>query len=124
MTAQHMVEHLHTAIITSTIVTEKVPLPPNKMQTDSRNALLYSPNEMPRNVQNPAFQFGLPAYSNANIDEAKVKLQKSIESFMKVRESKPNGIAFNSFVGDINFDEQLILHYKHFKHHFSQFGLI
>lgn len=124
MTAQHMVEHLQSAVMSGTIVTEKTPIAPNKMQYNSRVSLLYSPNEMPRNLQNPLFQFGLPPYSNPTIEEAKGKLLKSIDLFLRVRVQKPKGIAFSAFMGDLNFDEQLTFNYKHFKHHFTQFGLL
>lgn len=124
MTPQQMIEHLNNVVVTGTIVTEKEPVPPTKGQTDARNFIIHSDEPLPRGLQNPTFQFGMPPNTNRTLDEAKAQLAKSIEMFFRVRSNKPTAIAFNAFLGDLNFDEQLVFHGKHFRHHFTQFNLL
>ncbi|WP_338791269.1 hypothetical protein V9L05_01025 [Bernardetia sp. Wsw4-3y2] len=124
MTPQHMIEHLYTAVIGSTIIKKTPPIPPNSNQEAFKNALIYSLEPMGRNLDNPAFRFGLPDYTNASLVEAKSKLLSSLERFFEVYQGKEDAYNFNPFLGDLHAQETLIFHYKHFKHHYTQFGLI
>lgn len=124
MTAQHMIEHLYTAVISSTIIKNTPPVPPNSFQEEFKNALIYSVEPMARNLDNPAFRFGLPDYTNPSLAEAKAKLLSSLERFFSIYEGKDDAYNFNIFLGDLHAQETLLFHYKHFKHHYTQFGLI
>ncbi|WP_375561195.1 hypothetical protein ACE193_01160 [Bernardetia sp. OM2101] len=124
MTPQHMIEHLYTAVISSTIIKKTPPIPPNSNQEEAKKALIYSLADMPKNLDNPAFRFGLPDYTNPTIIEAKAKLLSSLERFFEIYEGKDDAYSFNPFLGDLQAQETLLFHYKHFKHHYTQFGLI
>ncbi|WP_338764827.1 hypothetical protein WAF17_00390 [Bernardetia sp. ABR2-2B] len=124
MTAQHMIEHLYTAVISSTIIKKTPPIPASPNQEMFKNVLIYSPEPMAKNLDNPAFRFGLPDYTNPTIIEAKAKLLSSLERFFEVYEGKNYAYNYNPFLGDLHAQETLVFHYKHFKHHYTQFGLI
>ena len=123
MTAQHMVEHMQVTVTASTIVSLKTPQP-GKLQLEAKNFLIYSPDPMPRNLDNPMFRFGLPVYTNPTIEVAKEKMAKSLDMFFKTFDNKPNAVSYNPFLGDLTYEELLVFHYKHFKHHLEQFELI
>lgn len=124
MTAQHMIEHLYTAVVSSTIIKNTPPIPASPRQEEFKNALVYSLEPMAKNLDNPAFRFGLPDYTNPTIVEAKAKLLSSLERFFTIYEGKEDAYNFNPFLGDLHAQETLMFHYKHFKHHYTQFGLI
>lgn len=124
MTPQHMIEHLYTAVVSSTIIKNTPPLPPNSYQEEAKKSLIYSPADMPKNLDNPTFRFGLPDYTNPTLVEAKAKLLSSLERFFEIYEKKEDAYNFNIFLGDLNVEENFVFHYKHFKHHYTQFGLI
>lgn len=124
MTPQHMIEHLYTAVISSTIIKNTPPVPANSFQEEFKNVLIYSLEPMAKNLNNPAFRFGLPDYTNPSLLEAKAKLLSSLERFFEIYEGKDDAYNFNPFLGDLQLQETLIFHHKHFKHHYTQFGLI
>ncbi len=124
MTAQHMIEHLYTTVIGSTIIKKTPPIPATSRQEETKKVLIYSPADMPKNLDNPAFRFGLPDYTNPSITEAKTKLLTSLERFFEIYEGKEDAYNFNPFLGDLQAQETLLFHYKHFKHHYTQFGLL
>lgn len=125
MTAQHMVEHMAQSLVASTILNNKTEASPlNSIQSEFRNMIILSGADFPRGLQNPIFQFGLPPYQHADIEAAKSKLVEKIEQFYKIYEANPNAFNYSLFFGDLNFEETQILHFKHFKHHFSQFELL
>ncbi|WP_291723357.1 hypothetical protein [Bernardetia sp.] len=124
MTPQHMIEHLHTSVIASTIIKKTPPLPPNTSQKEAKQFLIYSPADMPRNLDNPAFRFGLPDYKNPSLEEAKTKLLSSLNRFFEIYEGKEEDYNFNLFFGDLHRKETIVMHHKHFKHHYMQFGLL
>lgn len=125
MTAQHMVEHLGYTVVGSTILSsKKEPAPLNSFQQEFKQVLIFSDADMQRGLQNPMFQFGLPPYQYKDIEEAKKKLVEKIFQYYKILEANPTALNFTMLLGDINFEESQIFHYKHFKHHFTQFELL
>jgi oxepin-CoA hydrolase/3-oxo-5,6-dehydrosuberyl-CoA semialdehyde dehydrogenase len=124
MTAQHMVEHLASSVLTTTILSAREPQQPTAQQQQSKQQFIYSPDELPRNLQNPALQFGLPAYTHPSLLIASEKMKGSLQIFFRTFATHPTGISYTTFMGDMTFEEHLVFHYKHFKHHFSQFNLL
>ncbi len=124
MTAQHMVEHMAHTVIVSTIFTHQPAKEPNMFQAKWKNDLVISEDDFPRNLKNPLFQFGLPPYKFTNFEEAQKHLIEKIKGFYSVYDKNKEGVNFQSFFGDLHFEELQRLHYKHFKHHFTQFGVL
>ncbi len=122
MTSQHMIEHLAQVVIYSTILSNKDRIMPNKQQEETAGFMLYSDAEFPQNIMNPMYKDGLPAYTHPTIEIAKSQLLKNLDTFFRTFEKNPKGYSFNPFFGDMDYDQLLILHTKHFKHHLKQFG--
>jgi hypothetical protein len=64
------------------------------------------------------------AVRNESLDVALIKLEKSIQRFFEYFETNPSTITIHPVFGPLNFDEWILLHYKHVQHHAKQFGLI
>lgn len=60
----------------------------------------------------------------ANMPEALENLQQSIKAFEAYFKDDKLKTALHPVFGELNFDEWVLLHYKHVTHHFRQFGLM
>jgi len=59
-----------------------------------------------------------------NMDEALVSLQQSISAFENYFMDDKLKTTLHPVFGELNFEEWILLHYKHVTHHLKQFGLI
>lgn len=123
MKIQDMIEHLEVNVIASTILENPPPRIPTESQKNARE-LIYTNIPMARNLYNPTLQYGLPPLKYASVEIAVEKLLDKLNIFFKFFNKKPNTYSLNMFLGDLNYAENLAFHYKHFKHHLMQFGLI
>ena len=123
MQAQDMVEHLEVNILTSMILKDVPHQTPNKKQVLGRN-LIYTKIKMGRNLSNPSLKYGLPPHKYQDVRIAVNKLIEKISLFFNIFAKKPTSYSLNMFLGDLNYAENLAFHYKHCKHHITQFGLI
>jgi hypothetical protein len=89
-------------------------------------AFLLSDKEFRENTKAPAEILGdEPApVRNESLDIAVVKLEKSIQRFFEYFEADVSAITTHPVFGPLNFEEWVLLHYKHVQHHSRQFGLI
>jgi Protein of unknown function (DUF1569) len=88
--------------------------------------LLMSNKEFRENTKAPAEIIGeepLPVRT-ANMVEAISKLEKSITEFFDYFEQNPAATTSHPVFGPLNFEEWILLHYKHVLHHSKQFGLV
>lgn len=125
MNLQQMTEHvtdffnLSTGKIQLPLVTPEEHLPRFK-------AFLFSDKEFRENTKAPAEILGdepVPV-RNESFDVAVIKLEKSIQRFFEYFETDPSAITTHPVFGPLNFEEWVLLHYKHVRHHSRQFGLI
>jgi len=125
MNAQQMLEHVSAFFYVSTenikfdLVTPAEQLPKYK-------AFLLSDKEFRENTKAPGNVIGeepLPLrYSTMN--EALEKLAASISDFQSYFKEKPDKKTLHPVFGELNFEEWVLLHYKHVTHHLRQFELI
>lgn len=89
-------------------------------------AFLLSDKEFRENTKAPGQILGEePApVRNESLEVALIKLQKSIEYFFTYFEENPSAITSHPVFGPLNFEEWILLHYKHVTHHARQFGLM
>jgi Protein of unknown function (DUF1569) len=89
-------------------------------------AFLLSDKEFRENTKAPLEVLGEEpvAVRNESFDTALIKLEKSIHRFFEHFENNPTVITTHPVFGPLNFDEWILLHYKHVQHHAKQFGLI
>lgn len=125
MNAQQMIEHVAYFFDVSTeklkfgLVTPEEHLP-------KYIAFLHSDKEFRENTKAPSNILGeepMPL-KNANLDEAKNELKTAVDGFFDYFKNDPAKKTMHPAFGLLNFDEWVLLHYKHVTHHLRQFGLI
>ena len=123
MTAQHMVEHLITAVqMSNGKVHSKCFNPPEKLPALRR--FLMSDRPLPRNFVNPVIgPDNLPLHYR-NIEETKKILENEINDYHKFFELNPDAKPTNVTFGELNKKEWDQFHKKHFTHHLTQFNLL
>ena len=124
MNAQQMVEHLVDFFNVSTekikldLVTPEEHLPKFK-------EFLLSDKQFRENTKAPASVIGeepLPLRYNT-YEEAVGKLHESVDSFENQFKNNSGKTTLHPVFGLLNFDEWVLLHYKHVTHHLRQFGI-
>ncbi|MFT3979139.1 MAG: DUF1569 domain-containing protein [Ferruginibacter sp.] len=125
MNAQQMTEHVTDFFDVSY---EKIifPLSTPEEHLPKYKAFLYSDKTFRENTKAPAEVLGdtpMP-YRTASLDEAKTKLRASVDTFIIFFENNPGKLTLHPAFGLLNFEEWVLLHYKHVVHHFKQFGLV
>ena len=123
MTAQHMVEHLITAVqMSNGQLHFDCFNPPEKLPALKR--FLMSERPLPHNFVNPVIGPDILQLQYPDIEEAKKILKSEINdyhSFFELNaEAKPTNVTF----GELNKDEWDQFHKKHFTHHLTQFNLL
>jgi len=125
MNAQQTVEHLAAFFNVSAgkikfdLVTPVEHLPKYK-------EFLLSDKEFRENTKAPASVIGEEALPlrYANMDEALEKLAGSITAFENYFKDDPLKTSLHPVFGELNFEEWVLLHYKHVTHHLRQFGVL
>ena len=125
MNAQEMTEHLADFFNVST---KKIP---TKLYTPQEHLpkymeFLLSEKQFKENTKAPAELLGeipLPLrYSS--LDEARENLRASVNDFNLFFSEDPAKKTLHPAFGMLNYDEWVLLHYKHVLHHLKQFGLM
>ncbi len=125
MNAQQMIEHTAAFFLVSAgklkfdLVTPAEHLPKYK-------EFLLSDKEFRENTKAPANVIGeetLPL-RYATMAEALQNLKEAITGFEQYFEKDPNQLTMHPVFGELNFEEWVLLHYKHVTHHLKQFGLL
>ena len=123
MTAQHMVEHLISAVqLGNGKLKVECFNPPEKLPALKR--FLMSDRPLPKLFINPLIGPDLLPLKFSNLDEAKENLKMEIDDYYKCFEKNPGSKFMNATFGELNKEEWDKFHQKHFTHHLSQFGLI
>ncbi|RYF90974.1 MAG: DUF1569 domain-containing protein [Chitinophagaceae bacterium] len=124
MNAQQMLEHLADFFDVST---EKLvfPLSVPEEHLPKYKAFLYSDKDFRENTRAPENVLGeIPAPEKfESIEAAKQNLQRSVQEFVQFFKSNPGKYTLHPAFGMLNFEEWVLLHFKHVKHHLKQFGL-
>ena len=122
MNAQQMVEHISGFFRVSTnklhfpLVTPPEHLPKFK-------EFLRSDKEFRENTKAPVLPEEPLPVQFANYLDAVKDLEKEIRDFVNQFENDPHLTTQHPVFGDLNFEEWILLHYKHVMHHLKQFGL-
>jgi hypothetical protein len=119
MTPQQMVEHLIDQVQYTN--GKKVPFceVPDEQAELAKQANIYSPLEIPRNVTRGELPKKL---IYPDLPTAIQQLMNELGDFDKYF-SRPGTTAIHGAFGPMNYKEWLIWHRKHFTHHLNQFGL-
>ena len=125
MNAQQMIEHVTGFFKVSSgklhfdLVTPEEHLPKFK-------EFLLGDKEFRENTKAPVSVLGEEALPlrTANMNDAVAALQKSIDEFILYFKEDARKTTLHPVFGKLNFEEWILLHYKHVLHHAKQFGLI
>lgn len=123
MNVQQMVEHVTGFFKVSTdqihfpLVTPEEHLPKYK-------EFLLSDKQFRENTKAPVLPEEPLPVREADLNAAKTGLKKAIENFFAFYELHPDNKIPHPVFGPLNFEEWILLHYKHVTHHARQFGLL
>ena len=123
MTLQQMMEHFSEAVriasgkrVHTDIVTPPEHLP--KMQ-----AFLMSDKPFRENTKNPLLPETPAPVKHGSIGDALDELQEELDYFFTVFEENKLQQTRNPIFGDLNYEQNVQLMYKHALHHLRQFGV-
>lgn len=122
MNAEQMVEHLIAGVSISmedtprTIITPEDKLPVFKK-------FLMSDRPFGKDLPKPK-EFDDYPTKNGDINGKKAELLKRVEEMLQYFEKHPQHSSIHPSFGRLNVEEWKHLHWKHFTHHFLQFGLL
>ncbi|TFV92159.1 DUF1569 domain-containing protein [Algoriphagus kandeliae] len=123
MTPQHMVEHL---TLTVKISSSRIKIPffePNRKQLEMKRMLLETGMDFPKEIKFPNDPGKLLPLRFPDLETAKTKLLQSLEEFEEFFNQNPTAKTMHPVLGELDKEEWERFHQKHFKHHFSQFGI-
>lgn len=125
MKPQHMCEHLTIGVKASTGRTRPVvALLPDQIEI-MKKELLENDDPWPRGMKNPFLPRDRPPdLKYGTLQEAKQKLVAAVLEFEQYYKENPLAKQPNPFLGYLGYADWLQFHFKHFRHHFTQFGLI
>ena len=123
MNAQQMAEHVADFFKISTGKI-KMPFVSSPEHLEKLKAFLYSDKEFRENTKAPVLPEEPFPVRHAVMQESVDELKNEIDNFIAAFESQPGLITQHPVFGDLNFDEWVMLHYKHVRHHAKQFGLV
>lgn len=85
--------------------------------------ILMSDRDLPKNFQNPVLPADPEKCIYNSISEAVSNLKNEINNFEEFFIKYPDARVMHVTFGDLNFEEWVQFHKKHFRHHLQQFGL-
>ena len=123
MNGQQMVEHLggFFKVSTGKLVFSLV-TPPEKLPLFK--AFLLSEKEFKENTKAPVLPEDPLPIRFATQQKAIIDLEKELDLFNKLFLANANLVITHPVFGPLNYQEWVLLHYKHVVHHLKQFGLL
>jgi hypothetical protein len=123
MTLQQMTEHFTDSVrlASGKSAIKEIATPAGNLQ--KMQEFLMSDKAFRENTLNPMMPEVPVPVRNKNIDDAFAELQKEVDYFFMVFEKNPHQLTRNPFFGDLNFQQNVQLLYKHALHHLRQFGI-
>jgi hypothetical protein len=123
MNAQQMVEHMSEYV---RIASGKEKMKPVLDEAVTQKMYTFMMSEKPfrENTPNQLLPEIPEAAKRSGMDEALTELQNEINDFFEIYLKNPGLRNINPFFGNLNFEEQVQLLYKHAIHHARQFGLV
>lgn len=123
MNAQQMVEHISDfyKVSTGKII---FPLTTPVEHLPKYKEFLLSDKQFKENTKAPVLPDEPLAIRNKNFDDAIEELKNNAKDFFKYFEENKLKTTIHPAFGELNYEEWILLHYKHLQHHAKQFSLI
>ncbi len=124
MDAQQMIEHLILSVVVSAGELQATLITPEEKLEQVKTVVLRSGRPMQKGIKNPAISADPTPHEFANLAEAITALHQAIERFRNAFKNNPELEVMHNVFGPLDYHHWLWFHYKHFTHHFTQFGLL
>jgi hypothetical protein len=123
MNAQQMVEHV-TGFFLVSIDKLHFPLVTPEEHLPKFKEFLLSDKPFRENTKAPVLPEQPFPVREQNLNDAIHQLDKTIKNFFDYFSADPEKTTMHPVFGWLNFEEWVLLHYKHVTHHARQFGLL
>lgn len=123
MNSQQMVEHVSGFFLVS-IDKLQFPLVTPEEHLPKFKEFLLSDKQFRENTKAPVLPEEPLPVREPNLASAIQQLRATIDSFFAYFNDDPNKKTMHPVFGWLNFEEWILLHYKHVTHHARQFGLL
>ena len=124
MKPQHMIEHLVKTLQHSNGKKEIAQKSTDEEAKQAKAGFIYTDVEMPMGLKSSLAGETPDPLQYADLDAAKQQLNKELDDFYAYFNEHPTALFIQPRLGKLNHQEWMILHNKHFTHHFKQFGLV
>ncbi len=124
MSAQHMIEHLGLALMVSNGVKQVTTLTIPQEKIPAMQQFILSDNAFKENTKSPALPETPLHLHYKTIEEAKERTIAQLQKVFEVYEADNNLTLMHPVFGNLNYELQVALLYKHLTHHFRQFSLM
>ena len=123
MTVQHMLEHLVLPLeFVHMGMSIQILTPPEKLER--QREFLMGPYGMPRNFKMPLLPADkLSKLMGEDFDASKLLLNNALQRFLEVIDQEGFSSLPHPLFGNLDKEGWLTFQYKHFIHHFEQFGI-
>ncbi|HSU28291.1 MAG TPA: hypothetical protein VLJ68_07915 [Chitinophagaceae bacterium] len=124
MNVQQMIEHYSREAVRNAngrLKVETIVTAPENL--GKMREFMMSEKPFRENTVNPLMEKEPPALYFNTVQAAIGALQQELNYFFEVYEAQPNMVIRNPFFGDLNFEQNVQLLYKHALHHLRQFGV-
>lgn len=123
MDGQQMVEHF-TEAVKNASGKLKIKLMNEGEKLQQYRTFLMSEAPFPENTPNPLLGDQPIPQKQSTMQNAIAALQVELNDFYKYFEDHPGATTLNPFFGELTFEQNIRLLYKHARHHLKQFGML
>lgn len=122
--AQEMIEHI--TVTFQTASNQKKWSSPQDLEkaNAAKQFMIYTDAEMPQGLKTATMGELPPPLIHATMAAAKECLYNEIETFHTYFKNNPEAQTCHPRMGNLTYSEWVVLHTKHLRHHFKQFGLL
>ncbi len=123
MTVQQMIEHFADSVRVAsgkTLLSDSI-TPPEQLQ--KQRDFMLSDKPFRENTINPLMPEAPAPVKNTSVKEALKELKEELSFFFSVFKKNNLQVTRNPFFGDLNYEQNVHLLYKHALHHLKQFGV-
>lgn len=125
MTAQHMIEHLAFAVRFSNGKEPQHHYYPTDKEQQIKEFIIGTDIAMPIGFKSPVLPTeGLPTLKHSTLPNAIDNLKAELKNFDNYFINQPLDRPVNPTMGELNYQEWVRFHNRHFTHHFRQFSLL
>jgi hypothetical protein len=124
MRPQHMIEHLVKTLEFSNGKLQVAQKATEQEAKLAKESFIYTDMEMPKGLKSSLLGDVPAPFRFPGLHDAKWNLNNELDEFNNYFENNSSATFIHPRLGSLNYEEWIILHNKHFTHHFKQFGLL